>query len=171
MTGQAVGNIVDLLGLAWRIGAGSRAGGELVPLHTSEHPLMDSIFDSNFGGAAIRYGEVPGDMGVLESPDNPLPIGIACGSSGRAEGLALFRLQVHKADLPRCGCAKTDGSCWSKSERGRGAGDALAKKGRARYCLTQWGRAPRGVGREAVDPRAGRNRSGMIPPHGSAPRP
>ena len=32
---------------------------------------------SNFGGAAIRYGEVPGALGVLESPDNPMPIGIA----------------------------------------------------------------------------------------------
>ena len=35
----------------------------------------------------------------------------------------------------------------------------------------QWRRAPRGVGREAVDPRAGRNGSGMIRTHGSAPRP
>ena len=41
---------------------------------------------SNFGGAAIRYGEVPGALGVLESPDNPMPIGIACGSSGRSRG-------------------------------------------------------------------------------------
>ena len=31
-----------------------------------------------------------------------------------------------------------------------------------RYCLRQWRRAPRGVGREAVDPHAGCNRSGMI---------
>ena len=35
----------------------------------------------------------------------------------------------------------------------------------------QWRRAPRGVGREAVDPRAGRNRSGMIrTPRVRAPR-
>ena len=72
----------------------------------------------------------------------------------------------------RGGCAKTDGSCWSKSERGRGAGAALAKKGRCGIVSRQWGRAPRGVGREAVDPCAGRNRSGMIrTPRVRAPNP
>ena len=57
--------------------------------------------NSNFGGAAIRCSEVPGAMGVLESLDNPLLIGIALriGWAG-AEGLALFRLQVPKVDLP-----------------------------------------------------------------------
>ena len=38
---------------------------------------MDSIFYSNFGGSAIRYDKAPGALGMLEPPDNPLPIGIA----------------------------------------------------------------------------------------------
>ena len=97
---------------------------------------MDSIFYSNFGGAAIRYGEIPGALGVLELPDNPMPIGIALRIEW-AEPRA-WRCSGSRSTRrisPGGGCAKTDGSCWSKGERGRGAGDALAKKGRARYCL------------------------------------
>jgi hypothetical protein len=62
---------------------------------------MDSTFYSNFGGSAICYGEVPGALGVLESPDSPMPIGIVFGAEWTVVGLALFRLQIHKADLPR----------------------------------------------------------------------
>jgi len=47
------------------------------PCAPSEHPFKDGTFCSNFGGSAIRYDKVPGALGVLESPDNPLPIGIA----------------------------------------------------------------------------------------------
>jgi hypothetical protein len=57
-------------------------------------------FDSSLGGMALRYGEVSGVIGVFEAPDNPMPLGMAFPSGGTAEGLALFRLQVHKADLP-----------------------------------------------------------------------
>ena len=71
---------------------------------------------------------------------------------------------------PGGGCAKTDGSCWSKSERGRGAGDALAKKGRARYCLTPM---------EACSPWGGQGSRGPAcrpqpvrdDPHPTGPRP
>ncbi len=35
-------------------------------------------FDSNLGGMALRYGAaLPGAIGVLESPDNHMPIGMA----------------------------------------------------------------------------------------------
>ena len=57
---------------------------------------------------------------------------------------------------------------------GAGGGWRCAQRRRAERGIVsrQWRRAPRGVGREAVDPRAGRNGSGMIPhPTGPRPRP
>ena len=49
-------------------------------------------------------------------------------------------------------------------QSGGAGGLALRERRRAGRGIVsrQWRRAPRGVGREAVDPRAGRNRSGMI---------
>ncbi len=91
---------------------------------------MDSIFYSNFGGAAIRYGEVPGALGVLESPDNPMPIGIALRIEW-AEPRA-WRCSGSRSTRrisPGGGCAKTDGSCWSKSERGRGGWRCASEEG------------------------------------------
>ena len=38
---------------------------------------MEPAYSTNLGGVAIRDGQVPGALGVLESFDNPLPIGIA----------------------------------------------------------------------------------------------
>ena len=38
---------------------------------------MEPAYSTNLGGVAIRDGQVPGALGVLESLDNPLPIGIA----------------------------------------------------------------------------------------------
>jgi len=57
-------------------------------------------FDSNLGGVAIRYGEASGVIGVFDAPDNPMPIGMTFGAVRMAEGRALFRLQVPRADLP-----------------------------------------------------------------------
>jgi hypothetical protein len=57
-------------------------------------------FDSNLGGVAIRYGEVSGVIGVFDVPDTPLRIGMTFGAVRTAEGRALFRLQVPRADLP-----------------------------------------------------------------------
>ena len=91
---------------------------------------------SNFGGSAIRYDKVPGALGMLESTDNLLPIEIVLRIEW-AEPRA-WRCSGSRSTWqisPGGGCAKTDGSCWSKSERGRGAGAALAKKSRTRYCL------------------------------------
>ena len=96
----------------------------------------------------------------------------------RGDAMAIIE-RLHRAgwsigDVPlrgeRGGCAKTDGSCWSKSERGRGAGAALAKKGRARYCLTPMG---------ACSPWGGQGSRGPVcrpqrvrdDPHPTGPRP
>ena len=70
-------------------------------LDPSEHPFKDGTFYSNFGGSAIRYDKVPGALGVLESSTTPCRSGLRADRVGGAEGLGLFRLQVHKADLPR----------------------------------------------------------------------
>ena len=77
MTGCAVGNIVT--SLVWLGGSGRFPVREVSrsPCAPSEHPFKDGTFYSNFGGSAIRYDKVPGALGMLESPDNPLPIGIA----------------------------------------------------------------------------------------------
>jgi hypothetical protein len=61
---------------------------------------MEPAYYTNFGGAVLRYGEVPGAIGALESPDNHMPIGMVFPIGWTAEGLAAFRLQVYKADHP-----------------------------------------------------------------------
>ena len=38
---------------------------------------MEPTYSTNFGGAVLRYDEVPGTIGALESPDNHMPIGMA----------------------------------------------------------------------------------------------
>jgi len=77
MTGRVVGNIVT--SLVWLGGSGRFPVREVSrsPCAPSEHPFKDGTFYSNFGGSAIRHAKVPGALGVLESPDTPLPIGIA----------------------------------------------------------------------------------------------
>ena len=123
MTGRPVGKTC-WTSLVWLGGSGlvPRAGGEPVPLsRPSEHPFKDGTFSSNFGGSAIRYDKVPGILGMLESLDNPLPIGIAMRIEW-AEPRA-WRCSGSRSTwqiFPGGGCAKTDGSCWSKGERGRG---------------------------------------------------
>ena len=61
---------------------------------------MEPAYYTNFGDAAIRYGEVPGTLGVLEAPDNPLPIGMAFPIGWTAEGLTLFRLVIGGEKIP-----------------------------------------------------------------------
>jgi hypothetical protein len=61
---------------------------------------MEPAYSTNFGGAVLRYGEVAGAIGALESPDNHMLIGMVFPIGRTAEGLAVFRLQVYKADLP-----------------------------------------------------------------------
>jgi hypothetical protein len=48
----------------------------------------------------VRYGQLPGSIGVLEALDQPMPIGMA-SAIGRTEGgLAVLRLTVHDAEVP-----------------------------------------------------------------------
>src|SRR5512135_1515241 len=61
---------------------------------------MEPAYSTNFGGAVLRYGEVAGAIGALESPDNHMLIGMVFPIGWTAQGLAVFRLQVYKADLP-----------------------------------------------------------------------
>jgi hypothetical protein len=48
----------------------------------------------------VRYGQLPGSIGVLEALDKPMPIGMA-STIGRTEGgLAVWSLNVDGADVP-----------------------------------------------------------------------
>jgi hypothetical protein len=62
---------------------------------------MSPAYFTNVGvSGPVRYGQLPGSIGVLEAPDQPMPIGIAF-EAGRTEGgLAVWRLRVHGADVP-----------------------------------------------------------------------
>ena len=52
------------------------------------------------GPGPVRYGQLPGSIGVLDAPDKPMPIGMA-SAIGRTEGcLAVWGLNVHGADVP-----------------------------------------------------------------------
>jgi hypothetical protein len=48
----------------------------------------------------LRYGEVPGAIGVLEALDNPMPVGMALCVGWDPAGLAVWTLTVHGDGLP-----------------------------------------------------------------------
>jgi hypothetical protein len=54
----------------------------------------------------IEYGECPDVLGVLEAPDNPMPIGMAFQPGRTAEGLALFRLVIGGEKIPGRGVCR-----------------------------------------------------------------
>jgi hypothetical protein len=57
-------------------------------------------FTNASGPGPVRYGQLPGCIGVLEALDKPMPIGIA-SKIGRTEGgLAVWRLNIDGADVP-----------------------------------------------------------------------
>ena len=57
-------------------------------------------FTNASGPGPVRYGQLPGSIGVLETLDKPMPIGIA-SAIGRTEGgLAVWSLNVDGADVP-----------------------------------------------------------------------
>jgi hypothetical protein len=45
-------------------------------------------------------GQLPGSIGVLDSPDHPMPIGMACCIGWERAGLAVWRLMVEGDDVP-----------------------------------------------------------------------
>jgi hypothetical protein len=49
---------------------------------------------------AIRWGQLPDAIGVLEAPDKPMSIGIAFGIGWTEGGIALWRLRVRGQDRP-----------------------------------------------------------------------
>jgi hypothetical protein len=48
----------------------------------------------------IRYGDVPGSIGVLEARDKPMPIGEASCCTHDANGLAVWTLRIGKQEIP-----------------------------------------------------------------------
>jgi hypothetical protein len=51
-------------------------------------------------GGPVRSGQLPGSIGVLESLDDKMPIGIANCVGRDPAGLAVWRLTVRKVELP-----------------------------------------------------------------------
>jgi hypothetical protein len=48
----------------------------------------------------VRYRKLPSAIGVLEAPDRHMPIGMAFEIGRTADGLAVWRLVIHDADIP-----------------------------------------------------------------------
>jgi hypothetical protein len=48
----------------------------------------------------IRYGDVPGSIGVLEAHDKPMPIGEASCRAHDENGLAVWTLRIGKQEIP-----------------------------------------------------------------------
>jgi hypothetical protein len=48
----------------------------------------------------VRYGQLPGSIGVLDSPDHPMPVGTAFEVGQSEGGLAVWCLTVEGADMP-----------------------------------------------------------------------
>ena len=47
----------------------------------------------------IRYGDVPGSIGVLEALDKPMPIGEASCRTWDENGLAVWTLRIGKQEI------------------------------------------------------------------------
>ena len=62
--------------------------------------MMSRYFAHVTASAPVRYGQFPFAIGVLEAPDKFMPIGMASESGRTEDGLALWRLTAHGADLP-----------------------------------------------------------------------
>src|SRR5262249_62403075 len=51
-------------------------------------------------GGPLKYGEVPGAVGLLEALDKPMPVGMALCVGWDPAGLAVWTLTVHGDELP-----------------------------------------------------------------------
>src|SRR5262249_24614496 len=76
----------------------SAAPGELVLWGTSEEPPIYFAHISQRG--PVRYDQVPCSIGVLESLDNPMPIGEASCRTHGENGLAVWTLRIGKQEIP-----------------------------------------------------------------------
>jgi hypothetical protein len=64
------------------------------------HAVSPTYLTNISTSGPVRYGQVPGSIGVLESLDKPMPIGVASAIGWTDEGLVWWRLRVHGADIP-----------------------------------------------------------------------
>ena len=62
--------------------------------------MSQPYFDSISASGPIRYNQYPFAIGVLEAPDNLMPSGMASPTSRTEDGLKVWKLHVHGADVP-----------------------------------------------------------------------
>ena len=60
---------------------------------------MESFTNAS-GPGSVGFGQHPGSLGVLETLDKPMPIGMANCTGWDPAGLAVWRLTVDGADVP-----------------------------------------------------------------------
>jgi hypothetical protein len=61
---------------------------------------MTRYFAHISAAGPVRYGQVPGSIGVLGALDPPMPIGMANCTGWHPAGLAVWHLTVNDADVP-----------------------------------------------------------------------
>jgi hypothetical protein len=61
---------------------------------------MTRYFAHLSAAGPIRYGQFPFSIGVLAAPDKLMPIGMASEVGWTEDGLALWNLTVHGAEIP-----------------------------------------------------------------------
>ena len=63
--------------------------------------LRPTLFFAHISDSGpIRYGQIPGLIGVLEALDKPMPIGEAHCTTWDEKGLAVWTLRVGKQEIP-----------------------------------------------------------------------
>jgi hypothetical protein len=62
--------------------------------------MMSRYFAHISAAGPVRYGQVPGSIGVLDAPDKPMASGMANCTGWDASGLAEWRLTVDGDDVP-----------------------------------------------------------------------
>ncbi len=61
---------------------------------------MSTYFAYISAAGPIRYGQVPGSIGVLEALDRFMPIGEASRRTHNENGLAVWTLRIGKQEIP-----------------------------------------------------------------------
>ena len=62
--------------------------------------MSQAYFASISASGPIRYHQYRFAIGVLEAPDNFMPIGMAFGTGRTEDGLKVWKLHVHGDDVP-----------------------------------------------------------------------
>jgi hypothetical protein len=89
-------------GIARRLRAHGKRGFESFATGSQVHGLPNARMTSNIGPekGPILSRDAPDGIGVLQARDNHMPIGIALGASWDEQGRQLWRLTVHKVEVP-----------------------------------------------------------------------